>query len=215
MKKLLSFFACLAVCALWSPASVVAAEPDGEGWVSLFDGKTLNGWKVNEVPEAWKVVDGTIVVNGPRSHLFYVGDEQPFVNFEFKAEVKANPNSNSGIYIHTKFQPDGWPKYGFETQVNNSYNSDPRKTGSLYGVVDVKEQNVEDNTWWTQHIIVKGKQVIIKINEKEVVNYTEPDNQKAFDGSFERRLGSGTFALQGHDPGSTVTYRNIRVKRLP
>ena len=64
-------------------------------------------------------------------------------------------------------------------------------------------------------MIVNGPQVTIKLNDKVVVNYEEPAGKEAFDEKFERRLGSGTFALQAHDPESTVYYKNIRVKRLP
>jgi hypothetical protein len=192
-----------------------AAEPDGPGWVTIFDGKSLDGWKINEQPDTWKLQDGMLVAHGERSHIFYVGDDKPFVNFELKVEVKAAPHSNGGIYFHTRFQETGWPKYGHEAQVNNTYDKDPKKSGSLYGIVDVTEQHIADDTWWTEHVVVKGRHITISLNDKVVVDHEEPENQPAFSDEFERRLGSGTFALQGHDPGSTVYYRNIRVKRLP
>ena len=190
----------------------LAAEPDKDGFVQLFDGKTFNGWKINEKPDAWKIKDGAIVANGPRSHLFFVGDDKPFVNFELRADVKTEPGSNGGIYFHTKYQDEGWPKYGFAAQVNNSL-SDPKRTGSLYGVVDVLEKHVPDNEWYTETVIVKGNKVIIKINDKVVVDYTEPADKVAGT-DFTRKLDKGTFALQAHDPGSTVHFKNIRVKRL-
>ena len=63
--------------------------------------------------------------------------DHDFKDFHFKAEVMTLPKANSGIYFHTKFQPDGWPKAGFEAQVNNTYAKDPKKTGSLYDVEDL------------------------------------------------------------------------------
>lgn len=183
------------------------------GFVSLFDGKTMNGWKVNENPGSWKVEDGNLVCKGERAHLFYVGNDKPYKNFHFKAEVKTEPNSNAGIYFHTKYQDSGWPKYGFECQVNLSYNSDPRKTSSLYGVKDVLEAAAKDNEWYTQEIIVQGKKVTLKVNGKTMVEYIEPDDQKA-GSDFTRKIDEGTFALQAHDPGSKVYFRNLRVKRL-
>ena len=72
---------------------------------------------------------------------------------------------------------------------------------------------MKDNEWYTQTIIVKDKNVKIKINDKTVVDYTEPADQKAGE-QFTRKLDEGTFALQGHDPKSVVHYKNIRVKRL-
>ncbi len=201
--------AALAVCCLG--ANTHAA--DDKGFVTIWDGKTFNGWKISENPESWSIVDGTIKSNGQRSHLFYTADEKPFKDFELKVDVMTKANSNAGIYFHTKFQPEGWPKYGFEAQVNNSYNKDPRKTGSLYAVKDVLEAPAKDDEWFTEHIIVKGKHVTIKINDKVVVDYTEPDDHKPGE-DFTRHVDEGTFALQAHDPGSTVYFKNIRVKRL-
>jgi len=183
------------------------------GFVSLFDGKSTSGWKVNENPTSWKVENGTLVCNGERSHIFYVGDEKPFKNFHFKADVKTEPNSNAGIYFHTKYQDSGWPKYGFECQVNLSYKSDPRKTSSLYAVKDVLEPAANDNEWYTQEIIVVGKKITLKVNGKTLVEYVEPDDLKA-GSDFTRKIDEGTFALQAHDPGSKVYFKNLRVKRL-
>lgn len=191
-------------------ATLSAAE---EGFVSLFDGKSYDGWKINESPESWSIKDGAFVAKGGRSHLFYVGDDKPFVNFELKVDVMTENNSNGGIYFHTKFQESGWPKYGFEAQVNNSFKGDPRRTGSLYQVVDVHEAAAKDNEWYTETVTVKGNNVVIKVNDKIVVDYHQPKGAQAGD-DFTRVLDKGTFALQAHDPGSVVHFKNIRVKRL-
>ncbi len=203
----------LTLTAVLSPALLSAAEVE-EGFVSLWDGKTFEGWKISENPGAWSIKDGEIIAHGDRSHLFYMGDQAPYKNFELKVDVMAEPHSNGGIYFHTKFQNEGWPNAGFETQVNNSYDKDPRKTGSLYAVDDVTEKLIGDNEWWTQHIIVNGNRVIIKLNDKTVVDYTEPAGQQAQSDQFARKLGEGTFALQAHDPGSIVHFKNIRAKKL-
>lgn len=189
------------------------ARADEEGFVSIFDGQSFKGWKVNENPETWKIQDGAMVCFGDRSHVFYVGDDKPFVNFELKVDVMTTPGSNAGIYFHTRYQESGWPKYGYEAQVNNTHR-DPKKTGSLYAVVNVDEAPAKDNQWFTEHIIVKGKRIVIKVNDKVVVDYTEPEGKKPFSNDFTRVLDKGTFALQGHDPKSKVFFKNIRVKRL-
>jgi hypothetical protein len=191
------------------------AQDEGEGWVTIFDGTSLDGWQINESEESWSLEDGMLKAQGERSHIFYVGDDEPFVNFELKVDCMTADNSNGGIYFHTQFQETGWPKYGHEAQVNNSYVNDPKKSGSLYGIVDVTEQHIPDDTWWTEHIIVRGRHIVIKLNDEVVVDYMEPEGQEAFSEEFERRLGSGTFALQAHDPHSIVRYKNIRVRRLP
>ena len=200
--------------ALFTLATTHAADSAAEsGFTSIFDGKTFAGWKPSvENSNTWKIEDGAIVARGERSHLYYVGDEKPFKNFELKVDVMTATNSNGGIYIHTKYQEEGWPKVGFETQVNNTH-KDWKKTGSLYDVVNVKESAAKDNQWWTQHIIVKGNQITVKIDGKTVMEYTEPADQQPGK-SFTRKLDEGTFAFQAHDPISIVRYKNIRVKRL-
>jgi len=186
-----------------------------DGWISLFDGKTLNNWRVGENASTFSVDSGAIVAHGDVAHLFYNGEvmNHNFKDFEFKAEVMTNKGSNSGIYFHTAYQESGWPKKGYEVQVNNSH-TDWRRTGSLYGIDDVKEVYVKDWEWYTEYIKVNGKRVIIKINDKTVVDYTEPENAKREPGNEGRLISSGTFALQGHDPKSTVHFRNIFVRPL-
>jgi len=185
-------------------------------WVSLFDGKSLDNWKVGSNAGTFTIENGTIVAHGNVAHLFYTGDVQQhnFKNFEFKADVMTTPGSNSGIYFHTEYQESDWPKKGYEAQVNNSH-SDWRRTGSLYAIQDVKEVFVKDNEWFTEYIKVKDKRIIIKLNDNTVVDYTEPDNVQREKGMEGRVLSSGTFALQGHDPRSKVFFKNIMVKALP
>jgi hypothetical protein len=185
-----------------------------DGFKRLDDGKSFKGWKkAAENEGSWTIEDGAFKAKGNRAHLFYVADEKPFVNFELKVDVMTRKNSNGGIYFHTKYQKEGWPKYGFEVQVNNTYEKDPRKTGSLYAVKDVNPAPAKDDVWFTEHVIVKGNQVTIKVDGKTVVEYTEPEGTKAGK-QFTRKLDKGTFALQAHDPGSIVYFKNIRVKRL-
>jgi hypothetical protein len=190
-----------------------AAEKTEDGFTPLMDGKTFNGWKTaEENKNTWKIEDGAFVANGERCHLYYVGDGKPFKNFHLKVEVMTEPNSNGGIYFHTKYQPEGWPKGGFECQVNNTH-GDWIKTGSLYGICNTGLTAAQDKKWWTQEIIVQGHSVTVMVDGKKVLQYVEPAGaQPGTD--FRRKLDEGTFALQGHDPGSTIRYKNIRVKRL-
>ena len=208
MKKTMYFGSLLI---LLSVSLCFGQKKKKDGWISLFDGKSLEGWKVGENASTFSVADGAIVVNGPRAHIFYDGPigNHNFKNFEFKAQVMTTPGSNSGIYIHTQYQEKGWPSKGYEIQVNNSH-TDWRRTGSLYGIEDLKDVFVNDNEWYTEHIIVQGKKITIKINDKTVIEYTEPDEPK----NGDRKLSSGTFALQGHDPKSKVYYKDIMVKPL-
>ena len=209
MKKLIFAIAAFFFLTSFNPANK-------KQWIFLFDGKSLEGWKVGENANTFSVQNGAIVANGNVAHLFYDGPVQDhlFKNFEFKAEVMTRPGSNSGIYFHTVYQQGSWPQKGYEVQVNNSH-SDWRRTGSLYAVQDVKEVYVKDDEWFTEYIQVKGKHVVIKINDKTVVDYTEPENVQRPEGMKGRVISSGTFALQGHDPGSKVYFKNIKVRVLP
>ncbi|MBN8676562.1 MAG: DUF1080 domain-containing protein [Chitinophagales bacterium] len=195
---------------------IAGSNPHKREWVALFDGRTLDGWKAGANASSFSVVDGSIMVNGNVAHLFYNGPVQQhdFKNFEFKADVMTMPGSNSGIYFHTLYQESSWPKKGYEVQVNNSH-TDWRRTGSLYAIQDVRETYVKDSVWYTERIRVKGKHISVFINNKQVVDYTEPEDVKRDKGMEGRLLSSGTFALQGHDPKSKVFYKNIMVKVLP
>lgn len=196
--------------------SASAQDKVEEGFKSIFDGKSYTGWKINENEKSWSIEDGALVAKGDRSHLFYTAeDDKPFVNFHLKIDVKTEPKSNGGVYFHTKYQDQGWPKYGYEAQVNNTH-GDPKKTAGLYAVKDVfAEQNTaKDGEWFTMDIIVEGNKITTKVNGKTAVEFTEEAGRQPGK-DFTRKLDKGTFALQAHDPGSTVRFKNIRVKRLP
>ena len=213
MRKLL-LMALLVAPLIATNAEQAKGKKKGEkGFISLFDDKSLKGWQVNkENPKSITVKDGNIVIDGPRAHLFYAGDVQDhnFKNFVLRDQVKTYPKANSGIYFHTDYQDEGWPAKGYEAQVNNTQ-GDPKKTGGLYAVQDVYEAPAKDNEWFDYHIIVRGKRIIIKINGETTADYTEEDDLDR----EGRRLSSGTFALQAHDPGSKVLYKDVRVKVLP
>lgn len=215
----------VAICAILVVASCSASRSTSPGspknlktgaWIRLFDGHSLNGWRVNENDSTFSIEEGSIKVNGKISHLFYDGgvNNNEFKNFEFRARVKTTKGSNSGIYFHTAFKPKGFPSKGYEVQVNNSH-TDWRRTGSLYAVQDVREVYVQDDVWFTESIKVIGKRIVISINDKVVVDYTEPDGIETTKGRAEKHLGTGTFALQGHDPNSKIFFKEIFVKILP
>ena len=196
----------MVLCAgLFCGAAMAEVE---EGFVPIFDGKTFDGWKLSDGAEAFKIEDGAIVANGNPAHAFYVGGENEgkFKDFEFRLEVMTKPSANGGVYIHTDFQQSGWPGKGYEVQVNNTQ-SDWRKTGGLYGVVDNKEP-FKDNEWMKYIIRVEKGVVKVAVNGKVLVDY------KAEEGKSRLQEGGGVIALQAHDPGSTVYYRNLRVREI-
>ena len=198
---LLTALACFAVT-----ASCLAEE----GWISMFNGKDLSGWKSNAATEkqpenVFSAKDGELVVNGGRAHLFYAGPDgkASFRNFEFKAKVKTTAGSNSGIYFHTAYQERGWPSAGYECQVNATH-TDRKKTGGLYAVADVMDNAPnKDDEWFDYSIKVDGHHIVVTINGIVTTDWTQPedwDPAKNLKGMPGRKLGEGTIAIQGHDP---------------
>lgn len=190
-----------------------ADEKKESGWVPLFNGKDLTGWKSHpKNPGEWKVEDGAIVGSGPASHLF--SERGDYENFHFRVEAKINDKGNSGQYFRTQFGP-GFPK-GYEAQINSTHR-DTIRTGSLYPAFNtklspeqrekllVKEAPNKPDEWFTQEVIAIGPHIIIKVNGKTTVDFV--DENKTYT--------KGHFALQQHDPGSRVTVRKIEVKELP
>jgi hypothetical protein len=189
---------------------------NAEEWVSLFDGKTTEGWQANEKPECFTVENGELKLNGGMAHLFCVKEGfADLKNFELKVELRTLPSSNSGIFFHTENRGTGRVAKGYEAQINTSFEKDPRKTGSLVDVVDLAESPVPDNDWFEYDILVNGKKISIKINGKTVVEYTEEDKPVRKKGREERLLSHGAIALQAHDPNSTTFFRKIQIKKLP
>lgn len=239
MRSKLTFIALVALL-LSGDVAVQAADPvprdntltDAEnaaGWILLFDGKTLAGWKASENPDSFSVKDGMIVAQGrgavieaqaphPKSHLFYLGPNgaASFKDFELQADVKTERLANSGIYFHTEFIADAWPQKGFEVQIDNDP-SHPKQTGSLYAVSDVAKAHAQDGKWVHLLLTVQGKHVVIKLDDQAVVDWTEPEGFVAKHPPWfsERKLSSGTFALQGHDADSVVYFKNVKVRPLP
>jgi hypothetical protein len=198
-------------------AFVLQAKPAVEpGFTSLFNGKDFTGWKLSN-EASWSIENGAIKANGTPGHAFYDGPfrDHMFRNFELKVDVMTRAGSNGGIYVLTEFQEKGFPRKGFEIQVNNSH-TDRIRTGSLYHVQDVLDTSpAKDDEWFTEHIIVKDKTITVKVNDKEMVNWTQDDKwDGGREGPGRAITGPGTIAFQAHDPKSVVYYKNVRIKPL-
>jgi hypothetical protein len=208
-------------------------KADG-GLTPLFNGKDLTGWKLHPMPHAsivevikkekdgklvgydgklkdgsvvhlWRVEDGVLIGSGPPSHLF--SERGNYENFHYKIEAMINDGGNSGQYFRTEFGPN-FPK-GYEAQINATH-KDKIRTGSLY-FPKIKEVLILDTAphkpgeWFTQEVIAKGDHITVLVNGKKTVEWKDP----------EHRYKKGHFALQGHDPGTTVKFKKIEVKELP
>jgi hypothetical protein len=159
----------------------------------------------------WQIKDGCIVGGGPASHLF--SERGDYADFQYRVEAKINDKGNSGQYFRTEFG-GGFPR-GYEAQINATH-GDKVKSGSLYpnagfGLNKEPAKHTVMNTaphkadeFFTQEVIAVGPKITILVNGKQTVDYTDPAN------TFTK----GHFALQGHDPGSIMTFKKVEVKEL-
>ncbi len=207
MKKVMTSLFCLL-------ALVSMAMAADDGMVELFNGQNFDGWKVGDNAASFQIVDGVMKINGDAGHLFYMGSvhEHCWTNFHLRAEVMTKEHANSGIYFHTVYQESGFPSTGHECQIANTH-PDPQKTASIYNRFKVNPQACNDDEWFVYEIIVEGRHIITKINGKVCADWTETDADLT-DVEPGRKIGSGTFALQAHDPGSTVYVRSFKVEAL-
>jgi 3-keto-disaccharide hydrolase len=187
------------------------------GYVSLFNGKDLTGWKASANPDSFKVENGAIVANaaGQASHLFYDGPvgNHSFQNFDLRLDVLTRYRSNGGVYVMTEFQPQGFPGKGFEIQVNNSH-SDRIRTGSLYHIVDLSNIPGKDDEWIPMEIKGQANTITVTVKGQEVVRWTQPADWQSNYDTASRKIGPGTIAFQSHDTYSVTAYSNIRLKLL-
>lgn len=186
-----------------TPALVCADDKkaDDKGWVQLFNGKDLTGWKTHPEDKAvWEVKDGVLFGTGPKGHLF--SDRDDYENFHYRVEARINDKGNSGQYFRSQFGK-AFPK-GYEAQINSTHR-DPVKTGSLYNFVKVLNTPVKPDEWFTQEVIADGNHIIIKVNGETTVDFVDDKN------TYKK----GHFSLQQHDPGTVVQFRKIEVKELP
>ena len=205
---------------------VTAVTVQAQDWQPLFNGKDLTGWRANNDPESFTVEDGILRTQASgesKAHLFFVGDlEDGFVkfkNFELEATVRAEPESNGGIFVHSDMTTRDSAKHlakGYEVQLNSSA-KEARKTGSLYFIVDRADSPVDETKWFTVRVVVHDKRITITVNGQELVDYTEPEGVERPPQRAGRRFSAdgGAIALQAHDPNSVWYFKDIRVKRLP
>ncbi len=181
------------------------------GFVSLFNGKDLTGWKSLSTSKArWEVKDGVLIGKGDQGYLFNDGNN--YENFHLRVEARINDGGNSGVIFRTPFgptTPQGGPVAGYEAEINITHKF-PHKTGSLhlYGVGTVTALPTtltECDEWFTLEVIADGPHHVVLVNGKVTANYIDlsPSNR------------TGRIALQVLDPATVVQFRKIEIKKLP
>jgi hypothetical protein len=189
-------------------AGTVCTADDAK-WVSLFDGKTLDGWeKVGKDTSKWEVIDSAMVGTGDTSML--VCTKGPFKNFKYRAEIMINDKGNSGLYFRTTRKP-GFTD-GYEAQIDSTH-TDPIRTGSLYGMNHVYKQLVKPETWFTYELEVRDD--VWRGREMTRIRITLDGNELYEYLDFDKTFKEGHFAFQQHDPGSKVQIRKVEMIALP
>jgi hypothetical protein len=210
----------LAVLAVAVYAASVRAEDKPakvpEGFTSLFDGKTLNGWKATGKADVWAVEDGNIVCKGGSGGWLLT--EKDYANFEFRCEYKwAKAGGNSGVALRT---PDkGDPAYvGMEIQLIDDEGwpgklADYQHTGSIYDVQPAKPaKNNKIGEWNTVRIVCEGRKVSIYQNDVELVKANLDDYKAKFDKHPGLKRETGRVGFQSYNV--RVEFRNISIKEL-
>lgn len=230
--KLLSI---VSLIALVSCNSANKMTKNDEGWVSLFDGKTTNGWHTygkSEAGKAWEVSDGTLHLNVEGKDKSERGDlvtEKAYENYHLKLEWKISEGGNSGIIFNVEEDIEKYPRSymtGPEMQVlDNDKHADAKihthRAGDLYDLIASKKEMAKPvGEWNLAEIIINNGKLDFVLNGENIVSTTMFDEnwKKMIAGSkFAKMPGFGTYrkgkiVLQDHD--DKVWYRNIKIKEL-
>jgi hypothetical protein len=225
VSSMISRLCILALLALL-PALAQAADPPRENspadvnlFVSLFDGKTLDGWQ--GAKDGYEIVDGAIMCKPKGGGNLYT--EKEYADFHLKFEFKLTPGANNGIGLRTPLQGD--PAFvGMEIQVlddsSDKYNgklAEYQYHGSVYGVVAAKRGHLKPvGEWNSEEIILKGKHIQVILNGETIVDadLEKASTPKTIDGREHPGLkrDSGYIAFCGH--GAEVWFRNLYIKEL-
>ena len=187
-----------------------------EGWETIFDGKTLDGWEGDKV--GYKVVDGAITCLPKKGgNLFTAKDYSDFVlDFEFKL----TPGANNGLAI--RYPGSGDAAYtGMELQVLDNTHPKYAKLkewqyhGSIYGIKAAKRGHLKPvGEWNRQQVIAIGDHIKIILNGATIVDAYLKDIENPPSGREHagKDREAGRIGFAGH--GDEVAYRNLRVKDL-
>ncbi len=217
-----SFKVCVVAiaCAVAAHAEEKSAKPAEskapEGFTSLFDGKSLDGWKATGKAEQWAVEDGVIACKGGGGG--YLLTDKEFGDFEFRCEYRwGKAGGNSGVALRTPEKGD--PAYvGMEIQLIDDEGwpgklADYQHTGSIYDVQPAKEAaNKKIGEWNTVRIVAKGRKVTVEQNEKELVNANLDDYEKKFEKHPGLKREKGHVGFQSYN--IRVEFRNVYIKEL-
>lgn len=166
------------------------------GWVTLFNGKNLEGW--TPVGKAdWKVVNGEIWSTNGAGFLL---SKQPYTNFEIRADFWVTPDANSGIFIRCQDPAKVGAATCYEV---NIFDTRPDQTYRTGGIVDVAKPVSMINTgnqWNSLEIVAKGPRLIVRMNKMPMVDVED------------KKFARGPFALQAGV--GVVRFKNVQIREL-
>jgi hypothetical protein len=203
-------------------AAALCAAPAGEqGFVTLFNGKDLSGWKLMHGKGPGYVVENGVLV-APANGGGNLFTEKEYANFIFRFEFKLTPNGNNGVGIRAPLEGDA-AYQGMEIQILDDdgpeYKGKLRPaqyTGSIYDVIPAKQGHLKPvGQWNREEITARGRRITVKLNGAVIVDadldsVKDPEILKKHPGLART---SGHIGFLGHD--TRVEFRNIRVKELP
>lgn len=200
-------------------SSALRAPAAEDGFSPLFDGKTLEGWRVlGGKAEAWSVEDGCLVSKGGGGG--WLGTTKPYANFIVRLDFRVSSGSNSGVYLRAPADTSHISRTGMEIQILDE--THPRhkdiqgwqKTGAIYHVAAPKPgHNRPTGSWNQMEITADGPRVIVRLNG-EVVVYDWLDRHPELDKEHPGlRRTEGLIGLQSHN--DRVEFRDLQIKVLP
>lgn len=191
MRILLFLLTAVALCAQNKPPAVAP----GEDWVSLFNGKDLNGW-VEIGKEKWTVQNGILHGNAVTKEYGYLKTDKNYKDFQLAITFKCNGDGNSGVFFHSEFKP-GTPEItqGLQFEIDCTLG---KHTGGIYGdgrqwIVWPAPENeivVRRGEWNEYLLTVVGNRYIARLNGVQMIDFTDP-KPKSFDGGISLQLHSG------------------------
>lgn len=193
----------------WTPDNTVLSEAErNDGFVSLFDGKTLDGWWfIGKNKNGFAVTDGCIEWKAIGGGALY--SRERYDNFILRFEWKIGKNGNSGVYIRApRTNRQSWTGMEIQAQGDHGKRIDVHSTASIYSVIAPKEDATNpEGEWNVEEITADGSHIKVVLNGKTVQDVNLDDVPE-----LRNRLRKGFIGLQDH--GRYVAFRNIRVKKL-
>jgi len=206
-----------------SPTEAAAAA----GWMSLFDGRSLHGWKALPAPEAYHVEDGLLVMRAGAGDG-WLATERDYRDFELRLDFRLARMANSGLFLRGARDGGHPTSSGCEVQILDDFHWEEvtgttlkpyQHTGGLYGVLGpaVGDAQRPLGEWNTYEVSYEGSRLAVRLNGHLL--YDVDTLEVPADPPFAQRAATGFIGLQLHAPqqagsGDFAWFRNLFVREL-